>query len=142
MKRIFIDTNVWLRFLTADEKRQFEDCQRLLVLSEQGRFKPYTSTIVLLEIAYTLASFYRAGKKEIISDLEDLLKTRNLTLIEKSDFSKALILFKRYQIKLADCLIATQLPKGVVLCTYDQEFKRIKGISGLTPKEVLVSLKT
>lgn len=137
MKKFFIDTNVWLRFFLADNKRQFEDCKKFLTLNEQGRFKIYTSTVVLLEIAFTLKSFYHIRKKQIISDLETLLAARNLTLIEKTSFIKALALFKRHQIKLADCLIASQLPKDVTICTYDREFKKIKDLISLTPKEII-----
>ncbi|MBM3209112.1 type II toxin-antitoxin system VapC family toxin [Candidatus Shapirobacteria bacterium] len=137
MRKIFIDTNVWLRFLLADKKDQFEACQKLLDLNEQGKLRSYTSTIVFLEIAYTLASFYKIERKQIIADLEDVLLARNLTLIEKTDFANAFSLFQQYQIKMADCLIATQLPKGAALCTYDQDFKKIRGLAALTPEEIL-----
>ena len=137
MRKIFIDTNVWLRFLVADKKEEFEDCKNLLILNERGKFKIYTSTVVLLEIAYTLASFYQIPKKEIVSDLKNILRTRNLTLIEKTNFAKALQIFKKLNIKLADCLITTQIPRKILLCTYDKEFKKIKGLTSLTPKEII-----
>lgn len=140
MKKIFLDTNVWLRFLIGDQEAQYEVCKKLIALNEEGKFKIYTSTIVLLEIIYTLLSFYRVQKKTIISDVKAILASRNLTLIEKTDFQKALALYQKHNIKLADCLIASQLPKNVVLCTYDWDFKKIKNIVSLTPKEVIKKL--
>jgi len=136
MKKIFLDTNVWLRFLVGDQKKQYEECKKLISLNEEGKFKVYTSTIVLLEIIYTLASFYKVKKREIISDIKAILASRNLTLIEKTDFKKALSFYQKHNIKLADCLIASQLPKNVVLCTYDCDFKKIKSVVNLTPKEI------
>ncbi len=137
MKKIFIDTNVWLRFLVGDQKTQYEACKKLIALNEEGKFRIYTSTIVLLEIIYTLSSFYRVKKKAIISDIKAILSSRNLTLIEKTDFKKALILYQKHNIKLADCLIATQLQKNVVLCTYDRDFKKIKNVFSVTPQEIV-----
>lgn len=138
-KKFFIDTNVWLRFIIGDNKKQLKACQKLFSLNEQGKFKLYTSVIVLMEIAHTLRSFYTVSKKEIVSDLRDILSTRNLTLIEKTGFSKALALFDKLKIRLVDCLIATQLPAKTVICTYDQEFRKIKTVTAFTPEEILVS---
>lgn len=38
---------------------------------------------------------------------------------------------------LGDCLIATQVPKGAVLCTYDSEFEKIPDFSTMTLAVVL-----
>ncbi|MBI4999175.1 PIN domain-containing protein [Candidatus Gottesmanbacteria bacterium] len=135
MKKIFLDSNIWLRYLLRDEEKQFRDCQQLLILNEQGKFKIYTSTICLLEIVYTLSSFYKIKRDEVVADLRNIISTRNLTLIDKTNFSEALRVFEKHQIKFADCLIATQIPKGVILCTYDREFKKIKTFIALTPSE-------
>ena len=139
MKKVFLDTNVWLRFLVGDQKEQYETCKKLIALNEEGKLKIYTSTIVLLEIIYTLSSFYRVRKKTVISDIKAILSARNLTLIEKTNFKKALSFYQRYNIKLADCLIASQLPKDVALCTYDQDFRKIKNITTITPEEIVKS---
>lgn len=136
-KKIFIDTNVWLRFLLADKKEQFEACNKFFTLNEEGKFKIYTSTIVLLEITYTLTTFYQIPKKQITTDLKNILATRNLTLIEKTHFLKALKLLSRYQIKLADCLIASQLPPKTILCTYDRDFQKIKNFTSFTPEQII-----
>lgn len=140
MKKIFIDTNVWLRFLTADNKEQFKSCRKLLGKIEEGKLRSYTSVIVLLEIIYTLTSFYKVKKNQVIDDIKNILSTRNLTLVEKTDFNRSLELFSKLSIKLADCLIAAQIPPEVILCTYDQEFKKIKNISVFTPEEILAKL--
>lgn len=140
MKKIFIDTNIWLRFLIGDKKQQFESCQKLLILNEEGKFKSYTSTIVLLEVIYTLSSFYKIKKETILADIKAILSSRNLTLIEKTDFKKALLLYQKHNVKLADCLIASQIPEKVFLCTYDRDFKKIKRITSLPPEEVIAGL--
>lgn len=134
--KVFLDTNIWLRFLTADNETLYQKCLSLFENIERGRIKPYTSTIVLLEIHFVLAKIYQISKENILKDLSVILKTRNLTLIEKTNFPKALHYYQKYQVKLADCLIASQLPKTTTLCTFDQEFKKIKEIKIATPQDL------
>lgn len=139
-KKVFIDTNVWLRFLVADQKEKYQACKRLIALNEEGKLRVYTSTVVLLEVIYTLTSFYRISKKEMVKDIKTILSSRNLTLVEKTDFRKALSCFSKHNIKLADCLIATQLPKQTILCTYDKDFEKLKTIVNQTPDQIIKKL--
>lgn len=134
--KVFLDTNIWLRFLTADNEALYQKCLSLFENIERGRIKPYTSTIVLLEIHFVLAKIYQISKENILKDLFVILKTRNLTLIEKTNFPKALYYYQKYQVKLADCLIASQLPKTTILCTFDQELRKIKEIKIAIPQEL------
>lgn len=135
--KIFIDTNIWLRYIIGDQKEQFNACQKLFNLNEQGKLRLYSSTIVLMEVVYTLTSFYKVSREQIISDLKGILSSRNLTIIEKTNFSKALEIFETQNIKLTDCLIVSQLPKSVSLCTYDTDFKKIKNLPLTTPQALV-----
>ena len=141
MKKIFIDTNVWLRGIVNDNQ-QAKDCSQLIKAVESGRFAPYTSTIVLLETIHTLKSYYKIKYNQIIKDVETLLKTRGLSVIEITKFSKALKLHKKVKIKLTDCLIATQLPPRTTLVTYDRDFKKIPKLNPQTPKQILEKINT
>ena len=139
--KIFIDTNVLLRFILADDEKSFEECQSLFQLIESGGLTPYTSTIVLMEVFFVLTSTYKVKKQSAISDIDDILNTRNLTLIEKTNFKKAIKLHKKTNIKLSDGVIISQLPKSIILCSFDKEFKKIKEVNCKTPKEILEGLK-
>jgi predicted nucleic acid-binding protein len=66
---------------------------------------------------------------------------RNITIVDTIDTHKALILCKKTGVKLADCLIATQVRKGIVLCTYDKEFSKIPSVRTMTPEEVLQGIQ-
>lgn len=135
--KIFIDTNVWLRLLAADEKSLYQSAYELLSNVESAQLKPYTSTIVLLEIQYVLTSVYKVSREEALNDIDGVLSTRNITLIEETYFSKALQLSREKRIKLSDCLIYTQLPSEAILCSFDKDFKKIDPLRCLTPVEVL-----
>src|SRR3989344_2050944 len=126
--KIFIDTNVIVRFFVRDNERMYEDCKALFARVERGDIKPYLSAIVLFELVYVLTRTYRFTKDDAISILDRLLKMRNLSFIERTDTPRALALWQSIGIKYGDCLIAAQIPKGVVLVTYDTDFDKIEGL--------------
>ncbi|MBI4037592.1 PIN domain-containing protein [Candidatus Curtissbacteria bacterium] len=137
MGKVFIDTSIFIRFLTQDNPEKFKDCQKFFELTEEGKIRPYTSSIVVLEIQFVLTRLYGFNKIRVLSCILELLRLRNLTLIEKTDTRKALALFKKLNIKYADCLIATQIPTGTKLVTYDEEFKKIPTLSPATPGDLV-----
>ena len=136
MRKVFLDTNVWLRFILA-EGVQYRHSFRLMEQIELGKIRPYTSAVVLLEVNYVLRSFYKVPVGQVIGDLDSIRQTRNLTVIEKTNFDAALELYRKYKIKLADCLIASQVPDGVVLVSFDKDFNKISGLKVALPGEVV-----
>ena len=89
VKKVFIDTNVWLRFLLKDEKNQLKPSRDLIKLAEEGKIRPYTSAIVLLEINYVLSKIYRISLARVQTVVGAILSTRNLVIIDKTNFKRA-----------------------------------------------------
>ena len=133
---IFLDSNILLRYLVADHHEPFEDCRALIVNIQKGTIQPYMSSIVLLEVAFVLSSVYKVPRSEIIKDIMAILELRGLVVVEITHFREAFKLHQKMKIKLADCLIATQVPKGVILVTYDRDFTKLPGIMVKTPARV------
>ena len=136
MRKYFIETSVFIRFFTKDDAHKFEDCEKLFDLIEKGLVKSYSSNVVIQEIFYVLTKTYGFNKTEVLEDIKIILKLRNMTLIETTDTPKALEFFEKYNIKFGDCFIASQLPYGTNLVTYDKDFSKIKSLEVVTPKEV------
>lgn len=137
MNKIFLETSFFIRYFTADNVKKFEDCVKLLENVEKGKPRPYTSNIVIFEIIFVLTRLYKFPEKDVFDSIENILNIRNLTLIEITNTKEALKIHKKYNVKYPDCLIATQIPSGVKLITYDEDFKRINKISVASPKEYL-----
>lgn len=135
VNKVLIDTNVWLRYFLEDSVSQFPDCKKLIEAIENGRFQPYISNVTIFELAYTLKTFYRLTAAEIKNILSAILKTRNVTIIERTDSKKALALFFKTKIKFADCLIATQVKPGLILVTFDQDFGKLVPGQVKTPSD-------
>lgn len=135
--KIFLDANIFLRFYVNELNETHESCVRLLDACEQGNIRPYTSSIVISEIVYVLLRLYGFSKPKILDAISDLLAIRNLTVIDRMNTHKAIALYKKLSIKFGDCLISTQVPGGVIFCTYDAEFKKIPSFDPKTPEELM-----
>ena len=135
MTKVFIDTSVFIRFLTQDNQQKFEQCAKFFELIEQGKLRPYTSNIVILEIQFVLTRLYSFPKDKVLSDINKLLSLRNLILVERTDSHKALTIYKKYNVKYPDCLIVTQIPAGSKLVSYDNDFVKISTLALSTPAD-------
>lgn len=140
MTKLFLDTNIFLRFFLKDNENQYQDVCRLFSKIEEGAFKPYTSSIVFLELNYVIRSIYKLSINEVLDYINAVKKMRGMTVIDKTDTDNAVSLYKKYKIKLGDCFIATQLPKEGILLSYDADSKKVKEIQSQTPDEMLREL--
>ena len=134
--KIFLDTNVWLRYFVKNDRDQYEAAFNLVSMAEGGLIRVYTSSVVLMEINHVARRIYQIPKDQVIIWFKAIQKIRNITIVEKTDFVLALSFYQKYNIKLADCIIASQLPKSTVLVSFDEELSKIKDISVKKPQEI------
>lgn len=137
MKKIFLDTNVFLRFFVPENEQIFQECSSLFASIKEGLLLPYTSDIVMLECYYVLTSFYKAKEVKVRDALLRIFAMRNMTIIEETHTKKALLLWQKTRVKYTDCLIATQVGDGMVLVTYDREFQKLPNLTIVQPSEVI-----
>ena len=116
-------------------------CKALINEIEHGRVRPYVSSIILLEVYWVLTSVYKGTKISGLGALEKIIALRGVEIIDTTKFINACALHKQTGVKLADCLIATQIPKGVGLCTYDMEFKKLPNLTIVQPSDVIDTAK-
>ena len=88
-----------------------------------------TQDIEFMRISCKLAA-------EVLDYIEAVRKMRGMTVMEKTDTKRAINLYRKYKIKLGDCFIVMQVPKGAILVTYDEDFKKIKEVSSQTPDAI------
>ena len=70
-----VDTNVLVRYLTRDDKSQYEKARRLID-RELAKGEPVlVSLLVLLETEWVLRSRYELAKEEIVTAFSALLDT-------------------------------------------------------------------
>jgi predicted nucleic acid-binding protein len=138
--KIFLDTNIWVRYL-IDDSKQTEDCDMLIRYIERGFLQPYTSNIVFLECVYVLEKLYGVSSSSLKEILDAMLETRSLTIYEKTDTQQALLWHKNLSVKYADCLIATQIPQDVTLVSYDRDFDQFPTLHRQEPPDINALLR-
>ncbi|MFC1790032.1 PIN domain-containing protein [Patescibacteria group bacterium] len=134
-KKVFIETSVLVRFLTRDDEEKYRDCEIFFEKIGSGELRPYLSSIVVLELIFVLTKLYKFPKKKVLKDVGLLLGLRNLVLVERIKTAKALSLFSKFKAGYADCLLASQVPLGVVLVTYDKHFSQMSFLNTVSPAE-------
>jgi predicted nucleic acid-binding protein len=135
MKPIFIDTNILLRYLTADDPEKFERCKDLFKRALEKRIVLLTSDMVIAELIWTLNSFYKVPKDEIIEKVTIIINTPNLKVPNKKLLSEVLVLFGQENIDYIDAYNAVFMKNNgcAQIFSYDKDFDRIENIKRIEP---------
>ena len=141
MKKVFLDTNVFVRFYVDDGETHNEQAKILIESIQEGKLAPYTSSIVLSELNYVLLKLYNVHKKQVIEKLTKIFELRNLVLVERTNIRKAVQYYETHNLKFGDCMIIPQVLKNMPFITFDRDFKKVKGLQVLTPGEVVSLLE-
>jgi predicted nucleic-acid-binding protein len=139
MTKAFIDSNIWVRPL-VDSTSLAKACTQVIEACQRGLFKPYTSTIALLEVNHVLISLYKFKSKTATSIIQDILSTKNLILVESTNLKSALSLHQKTNIKLTDCIIATQIPPKTIAVTSDKHFTKFPNLITKNPDQLVKEL--
>ena len=131
----FIDTNIFLRFLTSDLPAQAERCAVLVQRLRDGEEVVSMSPLAVAEIVWTLERFYKLSKAEVAAKVSPLLKLKGLRGANKAVFLRALSLFAEKNISFTDAYIAVQMERAGVeeLYSYDRDFDRVEQVKRIEP---------
>jgi len=126
---IGIDTNVLVRFLVGDDRRQLEKARSLIKLASSRGEAILISLLVLLEAEWVLRSRYGLAKTDILRAFSGLLDAAELTIEDETSVEQALFLWKESQVEFADCLIgARHLNLGCrATASFDARASRLPG---------------
>jgi len=102
----FVDTNVFLRFLTLDDEGHHAKAARLLESAARGERQLVTGPPVLFELAWTLRAAYKVPRAQVLKILKAVFATPSLTLIDSPLVAEALSLASETDSEFADAYIA------------------------------------
>lgn len=100
---IFVDTNYFLRYLLADDKRQYQIAKQLFLDGSRGKIKLVSSTIVFFEIYWALKSYYSTPKDKLLQTFNDILQMQFISLSERDILEETIKLFDKTALSLEDC---------------------------------------
>ena len=101
-----LDTNVLVRFLVRDDKKQAEIVYRLFKRAESRNDPFFVPLLVVLETIWVLESVYEIPREEIRASLQKLLLMPILIFESQSALQRTLSSAQTNKIDLADLLIA------------------------------------
>ena len=129
----FIDTNIFLRYLTQDDEIKAAACFELFQRLQSGTETATTCEAVIAEVVYVLSAraHYHLSPEDIRARLRPLISVRGLKLFQKKLYLRALDLYASYPfLDFEDALSAAYMEKqGLTeILSYDTDFDRVSGI--------------
>lgn len=100
----FLDTNIFLRYLTGDDAQRAPDCLALFRAIEEGQSTVWTTDLVLAEIVFVLSSkrTYNLDRETIGGMLLPLIGLAGLKLPNKGLYERVFELYTSLPIDYID----------------------------------------
>lgn len=139
MDRHFVDTNIFLRFLTNDSPDQAQVVDQLLVRAELGELQLHTSVLTMAEIVWTLESYYDLKREDVRDQVVAILNTPGLQVEYADIIARAMILYADENIDFVDAYNGIWLQEQGLssAITFDtKHFQHITGVTARTPTDL------
>jgi predicted nucleic-acid-binding protein len=136
--KYFIDTNIFLRTLVKEDERSFDACQKFLAKVKRQKIKGLTGSLVLAETVWTLSSYYRFSRRQVVKAIKSIISLKNLKIIDNYNHPLALELFNESKVKYIDSLMASidqVQEKKWQIVSYDKDFDKL-GIRRIEPGDL------
>lgn len=104
-KVLLLDTNIIIRFLLNDHPKFSLQAKNIFLRAEKGLIKLYLDEVVLAEVIWTLASFYKINKGEIVNRLRTLLAQDWIINSRKNLLLETLFLYEKSNLDYIDCWV-------------------------------------
>ncbi len=126
-ERIYVDTNVFIRYLTNDAPEQAEQSKTLFKQAEEGYYELFICDLVAAEIIYVLESVYKLSKKETVEKLLAIIKLGNVVMENQSIVLEALELYEEKNLDFTDAYLVCHARKSRhrKVFSFDEDFKKI-----------------
>jgi len=130
MLKKFIDTNIFLRYLTKDDPVKYERCRELFKKAVEGKITLATSGTIIAELIWTLLSYYKVPKADVIEKISIIVATGGLYIPDKDIITDALVLYGRQNIDYIDAYNAVFMRYHKIheIYSYDKDFDKVEGI--------------
>ena len=113
--RVFVDSNIFLRYLLKDDEKQFTQAETWIERARRGELTLMVGPPVFFEIAWTL-KHCKFHKEDIITALASLLATPNLIVSDREIAMEAVEMARDTGIDFSDCYVAASARHGGVDC--------------------------
>jgi uncharacterized protein len=137
-ERVFVDTNLFLRYLTNDVPDQADAVERLLRRAAAGEVSLVANSLVMAEIVWTLESFYELPKSDIQDKVLAILNTPGLEVARSELVLQAISWYIRQNVDFIDAHNAAWMMNQDMQTVYTfdrRHFARLAGVTVRVPGE-------
>jgi predicted nucleic acid-binding protein len=126
MKRLWVDANVVVRFLTGDPPEMAERAAKLMARAENGEVVLVLSSIVVAEVIWVLKSFYRYPFEDIARVVIPLISADGVEAEDRELMVQAIELAQEKNVSFIDAFLALKAVRHEEsVCSFDDDFKRL-----------------
>jgi uncharacterized protein len=132
MNKVFVDTNLFLRYLTNDIPEKASLLETLLKQAESGQLKLIINSLVIAEIVWKLQSYYKFPKKKIDETVSSIVASHLFAIPERDILLQSLEDFNILNIDFIDAYIGNWMKNQGIHQIYtlnQKDFRRIPGIN-------------
>lgn len=101
-----LDTNVLVRFLVQDDKKQSQKVNQLFSQSEITKQPLFVTLLVMLELIWVLEAVYKVSRKEILLSISEMLCMPSLEFEKQQVLRSFVNVAQKSRFDLSDILIA------------------------------------
>ncbi|OGK25447.1 hypothetical protein A3A46_00710 [Candidatus Roizmanbacteria bacterium RIFCSPLOWO2_01_FULL_37_13] len=134
MKKLIVDTNIFLRFLTNDIPEQAARVEKRFKDAEKGKLHLIVFQITLVEVLFQLEHWYRLKKNEAVEKMIKLFSPNWFEIDHKDAVFEALSIYKSRSIDFVDLMMwaIAKKSKSAIL-SFDKDFDKLEPKLRLNP---------
>jgi len=135
MTACFVDTNLFIRYLTNDDQAKAGRVEKLLREAAAGKVRLVTAEMVIAEIVWVLESSYGLNSAAVAPLIRAILATPGLEVLNASLVARALEHYEAKNVDFIDGYIAAVMEKQGITELYSFDRKHISRLSSVSRKE-------
>src|SRR4030067_1505999 len=129
----FVDTNIFLRFLTKDDAEKAQKILRFFEVAQNKRWQLVTSDLVIAEVVWVLTSkrLFNFPKEKVKESMLPLLLEDFISFPAKGSIVHVFEIFVEKNISFIDAYnaIYTRRIQANTILSYDKDFDRLDFIN-------------
>ena len=124
---IAADTNLFVRWLTNDDRPQAEAAARLFRAAEKTNDPIWVADIVIAELVWVLQKVFRLRPPQVAEMVEPIIAAPMLSIENRDRLMRAMELFSAHGVDFIDCYIAAAaIEKGLKgVASFDKDFDKL-----------------
>lgn len=136
MGRIFVDTNIFVRYLTGDDPKKATRVKHFFELAKKGVLELCTNEMIVAELIWVLSSYYDCSKDEVFNIVSRILSLKFLVTPRRDLLYHALFIHKIKNVDFIDAYTALFMKEEGIqkIATFDKtDFKRFDWVERIEP---------